>query len=1213
MPFRALLRFRNPDLTTDINRRFQDLIDKGVFYGGEVLPVAGALQVQVQPFGAVGADGMVTVLESTPEIVGVVANATQYVVLHAEYVPNALPTVELEALSQTAYDALTDEQKRVRVRLATVTVPLGATEVTAAQISTVDADKVDPLSRSSFRGVVEDEADLPDYTDPATGETTQNRPDDLYFVSNQRIFYHWNTLGTPQWAPVIAAATELALQNHKLNQDDGTAFPDFIEAQHIGVAQRQAFDVGSASVAKHGSAGTAFGTTNGLVDAQYPVAVTERVDLTGLIGVTAVQLVGTFYVGTGGIGTAAQYFRLSEYQADRQLVGSDRGPIVVDQIWNSANVSQLVPSVDADDLGFYQNPWVQLSFASTIDGAFTGSMTVVANRKQTLGTMDIDALAIPRQPVGLSGQAADIPLIGGGFTTIPTATADVQAAFDFIDTQLTSLGATPNELNWYGFQPSPISTLTGNASVSIWESKNGTHILLDSTTDEVYIGRGLTDAVIIKGFSVGETLLPRGSVATVASAIKGKDSGHLFIDLQNNDGLDGVAFRYDSTNTAGAPDKIALSIQGNSGSARVFVNDYNALSPDRNFAVVGSGRFNRTGATYLQGIDLISDATNNRILGVSEEADKKHFLFYSVYESTGAPSGTVGFDWLLGDAGAPTTVMAISETGAGYVRSTGSSVTAAAPYLWTFAGVGTDYDVRVSSVTPGLVLEDSTGYDFRIGAQSNVFSLSVDTDNDNARDANQNFDDLVALTISGTGYLEQFCNTRLGATLDSSVDLAKFSGEAAPTALSDISSLVVRQYRHAPLDILYPGADAFWFSSIDLSRYVESTEVARIRMSARNAFDDNEISLGVNTPSGFRSPLTVRADGSVFLVASNPTSVSDSLLELFGQDGGGVNDIGMRAYSPGVRFESTLGSETSRFRWGAYSNELHLSIDTDDDGVQSDPSGHYDDLPNGIVVTAAGDVGVGTVPSTKFHVVSGAVAGLTYTDLDFVFEGSGSSCEMALMGSTTGVCALSFHDTGGRRAGLDYNHLTDTLTVFGAGYNSTLDMTATTLEYNTRYVVVHEAGTANSFTKSTVTTTNQTQLLYTIPAGLLRTASTIRIRVGGRITDVGTATGVELNILVGGTTTEWVNTISIDTVSPATGQHFWLDAEARYNSSGIDPSVQRLITGGFAGEVLRVGCLSGNVADFDPSTNTAIYFAVKTASGTLNGIQVNFVKIDFAV
>lgn len=452
MTLRTRLTFRNPDLTSDINYRLRDLIGKGVFYTPQaVVPIAGSLEVAVLPFAAMGADGMVTSLETGTETLTVQAGVAQWVLLHAEYVANAPAIAVLEVLTESEYNALSTVEKIARVKLAKVTLASTAGEVMADDISFVDADIIDSVGRSAFRGVVDTVANLPDYSDPASGITTQNRAYDFYYVADERIFYSWSVTGTPQWAPIISAAEEVALRNHKMNQDDGTDPPDFFNAQHVLVKHRESLDAGTASVATYGSEGEDFGSSNPLVDGAYRIAAVRRVDVTGLVGALGFQLSGSYYVGTGAIGTADAFFRLATYQQDAQLVALNRAPITIASVYRSDSTFELDPSADADALGYYDDPVINFNFTGTGIANFTGNLSVYCSPERTQGSVTAADYSIGHQGLGFVRPAQDIPVIGQNFDVITTATDDIQEALENLDAIL---------YLYFGYAPSPTAGYT---------------------------------------------------------------------------------------------------------------------------------------------------------------------------------------------------------------------------------------------------------------------------------------------------------------------------------------------------------------------------------------------------------------------------------------------------------------------------------------------------------------------------------------------------------------------------------------------------------------------------------------------------------------------------------------------------------------------------------------------------------------------------------
>ena len=79
MALRTLLKFRNLDSTKDLNDRYRDLILRGVFDGGDVLPVTSQLKVDVTPFKLVADDGMVVIETSDTERLTVLPGQTNVI------------------------------------------------------------------------------------------------------------------------------------------------------------------------------------------------------------------------------------------------------------------------------------------------------------------------------------------------------------------------------------------------------------------------------------------------------------------------------------------------------------------------------------------------------------------------------------------------------------------------------------------------------------------------------------------------------------------------------------------------------------------------------------------------------------------------------------------------------------------------------------------------------------------------------------------------------------------------------------------------------------------------------------------------------------------------------------------------------------------------------------------------------------------------------
>jgi len=183
MPRRALLRFRNPDSTQDINDRLKGLFNKGRFSGGTLTAVPGALKIDLGPFATVGSDGMFVREDSETTRLDVVAGFKNYIVIRQEYIPNGDPVISLESLTEPEFftdgtPGFQGPNNPALIVFGVVNVPTGAIAVTSDMIEFFESNEVDPVGRLIIRAVLEDEVDL-----PAAGLNV-NRPGDSFIVTN---------------------------------------------------------------------------------------------------------------------------------------------------------------------------------------------------------------------------------------------------------------------------------------------------------------------------------------------------------------------------------------------------------------------------------------------------------------------------------------------------------------------------------------------------------------------------------------------------------------------------------------------------------------------------------------------------------------------------------------------------------------------------------------------------------------------------------------------------------------------------------------------------------------------------------------------------------------------------------------------------------------------------------------------------------------------
>ena len=244
---RALLRYRNPDSTQDINDRLAGLLVKGVFEGGTVTVVNG-LEISLSGFSTVGSDGMFVkqtnatkfIVTSAPDV-----DIKTYVVIQQQYQVNSEPTLSVEVMTSDVFNITgpAGEQGADNPNMivfGTVTVPAGQGSVTTNDISYLERDAIDVLGRSYFRGLVDSIGALPNpgvSSDPLV-PADENRVGDYYIVtdgspSNVPAFFSWN--GT-SWIN----STDTSDLQDQLDQHRGHDFYTGSVEIHVSVDQAAA-------------------------------------------------------------------------------------------------------------------------------------------------------------------------------------------------------------------------------------------------------------------------------------------------------------------------------------------------------------------------------------------------------------------------------------------------------------------------------------------------------------------------------------------------------------------------------------------------------------------------------------------------------------------------------------------------------------------------------------------------------------------------------------------------------------------------------------------------------------------------------------------------------------------------------------------------------------------------------------------------------------
>jgi hypothetical protein len=399
MAIRTLLKFRNLDLTKDINDRYTKLIGRGVFDGGDVVPVPAQLKVNLLPFKAVSIDGMIVQETSDTYTLDCPTAQTTVISCRAKYIQNNEPEISITATEKTVFDSLSD--KDYHIVFAEVVVPLLATQVLSSYVEFKSRDIVDKLSRSSFRGYLETAALLPD--------SAHNNPGDFFIITDgiggTPNIYGWD--GT-QWVVMTDAANVTAdLASHRLN-----LFPD---EKHLTDEEKDAV-VGTSgnppsasnpfvdnddtriptqaeNDALVGSDGSP-SSLNKYVTEEYPLAVPEEKS-SGGIPVGSFEILATdgpTYVGKDGVGTATKYFQFYQVTEPREYL-TTTGTIVTpsDVFKDNILTVQLDPANDPDvDVdGFYTGSGtLYIAFSSSPDS----TVRCLYGKRNILGTMPVNAL-----------------------------------------------------------------------------------------------------------------------------------------------------------------------------------------------------------------------------------------------------------------------------------------------------------------------------------------------------------------------------------------------------------------------------------------------------------------------------------------------------------------------------------------------------------------------------------------------------------------------------------------------------------------------------------------------------------------------------------------------------------------------------------------------------------------------------------------------------
>ena len=222
MAFVALLKYKNIDSTIDINNRFSNLFEKGIGYGGIISAAynyaSQLLSVTLSEIAAVSKEGMVVTSDGGETISTGSSPSKEWILfLVAQYVEGGDPNISL-GISQAAVYVSDD----TRINIGTINVD-GFGAVTYDYSA---ADRIDPVSRNTFRGAVATNTDLPGtsggsfpYASPQASDCRLLVTGDLFIIKDTFRIYAYTRISDVSgvWEDAKNTTLETILANHRGN------------------------------------------------------------------------------------------------------------------------------------------------------------------------------------------------------------------------------------------------------------------------------------------------------------------------------------------------------------------------------------------------------------------------------------------------------------------------------------------------------------------------------------------------------------------------------------------------------------------------------------------------------------------------------------------------------------------------------------------------------------------------------------------------------------------------------------------------------------------------------------------------------------------------------------------------------------------------------------------------------------------------------------
>lgn len=393
-----LLKYKNLDLTRDINDRLTKLVMPGVISGGEISGVPSQLKVNVAPWKVINRQGMVA--EETSDLVALEVQRGQnnVVALKVLYLENDQPSAELVVIEASIFAGLPDLADYIV--LGKVAVPLSATEVVEDYIDRADRMTIDPVQRNRDRGTVTSVSALP---------AKDNRVGDTMLVCDgvggPTNIYGWNGFTWIVMTDFVQLQLELTQHRQNIYANEkhltdseklavqgtsGTAVSNSNRLVDNADTRIPTQSENDALVGSHGAPGT----SNKYVTQALAYAQPVQLDLaSGLAYVEIALSRGPVFIGKGNAASVTEYFRLFHATDEREYLNSDSSTVDVVGVYRDPALTQLInpgaePVTSVDQDGFFIEGTIYVKLSQTTDLP----SRIFYGQRDTLGTYNSDFL-----------------------------------------------------------------------------------------------------------------------------------------------------------------------------------------------------------------------------------------------------------------------------------------------------------------------------------------------------------------------------------------------------------------------------------------------------------------------------------------------------------------------------------------------------------------------------------------------------------------------------------------------------------------------------------------------------------------------------------------------------------------------------------------------------------------------------------------------------